>query len=126
MTRVQTSVGGTGATRPAPGVRRSARARPVAGIALLLLLPMLAVETLAAPAWARGPTQLEPQTLTRPPGISLEQATNMVRRETGGRVLSATPVDRGGQRGYEVRVLIDGKRVKNYYVDGDGRMRSGG
>jgi hypothetical protein len=95
-------------------------------IALLLLLPMLAADVMAAPAWARGPTQIEPQTLAKPPGISLEQATNMVRRETGGRVLSATPVDRGGQRGYEVRVLIDGKRVKNYYVDGDGRMRSGG
>jgi hypothetical protein len=111
-------------TRPRSAAGRSAIRRRAS--MALLVLPMLAADVLAAPVWARGPTQLEPQTLARPPGISLEQATNMVRRETGGRVLSAAPVERGGQRGYEVRVLIDGKRVKNYYVDSDGRMRSGG
>jgi hypothetical protein len=79
----------------------------------------------AAPGWmnsAQNP--VEPQTLVRPPGITREQAANMVRRETGGRVLSASPAERGGQRGYEVRVLIDGKRVKNVFVDGEGRVRS--
>jgi hypothetical protein len=94
-------------------------------VLLWLLAPTVALDAAAAPAWARPQNPLEPQTLVRPPGITLEQAANAVRRETGGRVLSAAPVDRGGQRGYEVRVLIDGKRVKNVYVDGDGRIRSG-
>ena len=44
--------------------------------------------------------------------------------QTGGRVLSATPVGKGSERGYSVRVLVDGKRVKQYYVDADGRMSS--
>ncbi len=57
-------------------------------------------------------------------GITLEQAADKVRRKTGGRVLSATPVEKGGRRGYNVRVLVDGKRVKQYYVDSDGRMSS--
>jgi hypothetical protein len=57
-------------------------------------------------------------------GISLEQAADKVRRKTGGRVLSATPVEKGGRRGYNVRVLVDGKRVKQYYVDAEGRMSS--
>ncbi len=57
-------------------------------------------------------------------GISLEQAADKVRRKTGGRVLSATPVEKGGRRGYNVRVLVDGKRVKQYYVDSEGRMSS--
>lgn len=57
-------------------------------------------------------------------GISLEQAADKVRRKTGGRVLSATPVEKGGHRGYNVRVLVDGKRVKQYYVDSEGRMSS--
>ncbi|MEZ5557213.1 MAG: PepSY domain-containing protein [Pseudomonadales bacterium] len=74
------------------------------------------------PSWAAEGA--EPQSLVKPPGISLEQATNMVRRETGGRVLSATPVTRGGETGFEVRVLIDGKRVTKVYVDGQGRIRS--
>jgi uncharacterized membrane protein YkoI len=57
-------------------------------------------------------------------GITLEQAANKVRRQTGGRVLSATPVQNGRERGYNVRVLVDGKRVKEYYVDANGRMSS--
>ena len=69
--------------------------------------------------------QAQPQYYTKPAGgISLEQAADMVRRQTGGRVLSATPVTKGGERGYNVRVLVDGKRVKQYYVDADGRLSS--
>ena len=92
---------------------------------LLAAAPWLAPDALAAPSWARGaPAQLEPQNLVKPPGITLEQAANRVRRETGGRVLSASPSERGGRAGYEIRVLVDGKRVKNVFVDGDGRIRS--
>ena len=123
----------TGTTKATSRPNACRRPRAAAGflcltlLLLLLLLPVIAVDAAAAPSWTRGaPSQVEPQNLYKPPGITLEEATNMVRRETGGRVLSASPVERGGQRGYEIRVLIDGKRVKNYYVDSDGRMRSGG
>jgi hypothetical protein len=79
----------------------------------------------AAPGWmSSGQNPVEPQTLVRPSGITRDQAANMVRRETGGRVLSATPAEYGGQRGYEVRVLVDGKRVKSVFVDSEGRIRS--
>jgi hypothetical protein len=110
-----TAYGSTSSSSRASVLRRAA-------CVALLLLPAVATDALAAPSWARAaPAQVEPQSLVKPPGISLEQATNMVRRETGGRVLSAAPTDRGG---YEVRVLVDGKRVKNVYVDSDGRIRS--
>ncbi|HEX7034981.1 MAG TPA: PepSY domain-containing protein [Pseudomonadales bacterium] len=101
-------------------VRRAA----VLGLALLSTL-LVAGPAAAAPDWRRAmQEQLEPHTLVENlPGISLEQAANKVRRETGGRVLSASPIDRGGQRGYEIRVLLDGKRVKSYFVDGQGRIR---
>jgi len=78
----------------------------------------------AQPPWVGAEPELQPQTLVKPPGISLEQATNIVRRQTGGRVLSAAPAGRGGQRGYEVRVLVDGKRVKTVFVDSQGNLRS--
>ena len=69
--------------------------------------------------------QVQPNHYAAPVGsITLEQAADKVRRKTGGRVLSATPVEKGGRRGYNVRVLVDGKRVKQYYVDADGRMSS--
>jgi hypothetical protein len=112
----------TKASQPASSTSRAGALRHATGVVLLLLLPAFATDALAAPAWARpAPAQIEPQTLVKPSGITLEQATNMVRRETGGRVLSASPTDRGG---YEVRVLVDGKRVKNVHVDSDGRIRS--
>jgi hypothetical protein len=75
------------------------------------------------------PPRPEPQSLvqprqTEPTGISREQAAGMVQRSTGGRVLSTTPVQRGGgTAGYEVRVLVDGKRVKNVFVDERGNIR---
>ena len=69
--------------------------------------------------------QAQPQHYAPPVGgISLEQAADKVRRQTGGRVLSASPEEKGGRRGYSVRVLVDGKRVQQYYVDADGRVSS--
>ncbi len=55
-------------------------------------------------------------------GVSLDQAADMVRRTYGGRVLSITPVNRGGEEGFRVRVLVDGGRVKSVFVDDRGRM----
>lgn len=125
MSIIRTAPALTGpAPRLAAGARRRLLAMLTAGLlGAMLMLPEPAA---AAPAWARGVQQpLEPNSLVnKPPGISLEQAANMVRRETGGRVLSASPSERGGRRGYEIRVLVDGKRVKSYFVDGDGRVRS--
>ena len=86
---------------------------------LLWLVLVLPVSSLAAPAdffeKADKPTQF-----AAPAAISLEQAADKVRRETGGRVLSATPTEQGGRRGYSVRVLLDGKRVKKVFVDAQG------
>lgn len=62
---------------------------------------------------------VKPNHFVQPSGISLEQAADRVRRETGGRVLSASPAQKGGQHGYNVRVLLDGKRVKNVFVDAE-------
>ena len=42
---------------------------------------------------------------------------DQVRRETGGRVLSVAPTERAGRRGYDVRVLLGGKRVRKVFVD---------
>jgi hypothetical protein len=93
-------------------------------LALMLVLPLTPAYG-ATPFWAAAEPQLRPHNLVKPPGVSLEQATNIVRRQTGGRVLSAAPAGRGGQRGYEVRVLVDGKRVTKVFVDDQGNMRSG-
>ncbi len=98
----------------------------VAAIAVLALATLLAGPVAAAPDWQHGGhEQLEPNTLVRPSDVTLEQAANMVRRQTGGRVLSASPSERSGRQGYDIRVLLDGKRVKSYFVDDQGRIRPG-
>lgn len=113
-------------TTPSPA-RRSNRAAPRrpavrrAAVALAVVLGLMPVVASAAPDWRSD--ALEPNSLVRPPGISVERCANIVRRETGGRVLSATPVERGGRRGCEVRVLVDGKRVRSLFVDSQGRIR---
>jgi hypothetical protein len=50
--------------------------------------------------------------------MSAEQASAIVRRAYGGRVVSV----KSAGDGYSVRVLLDGGRVKNVYVDGNGRL----
>ncbi len=94
----------------------------------MLVLPLTALTlltTLSVPSAAVAAEIAQPQHYAPPVGgISLEQAADKVRRQTGGRILSATPTEKGGRRGYEIRVLVDGKRVKQYYVDSEGRMSS--
>jgi len=94
---------------------------------LVLPLGLLGAPATASDAWSAvlAAQQAQPNHYAAPVGgITLEQAADKVRRKTGGRVLSATPVEKGGRRGYTVRVLVDGKRVKQYYVDADGRLSS--
>ena len=114
---------------PLPEVRESAlqrdrRENRRPGPLCWLLWSVLVLSLSTAVQVSAG-QQAEPQYYTKPAGgITLEQAADTVRRRTGGRVLSATPTGKGGERGYNVRVLVDGKRVKQYYVDAEGRMSS--
>lgn len=82
---------------------------------LLCLAVLVPLGSLAASE--RFDKGVKPNHFVHSSGMSLEQAADKVRRETGGRVLSAAPAQQGGQRGYNVRVLLDGKRVKNVFVD---------
>lgn len=106
--------------------RQSVRAWLLCSV-LVLPFGLLAAPASATDAWSAilAAQQAQPNHYAAPVGgITLEQAADKVRRQTGGRVLSATPVEKSGRRGYNVRVLVDGKRVKQYYVDSDGRMSS--
>ena len=92
---------------------------------LLWSVLVLSLGVVLSPKPVLAGQQAQPNHYAAPVGgITLEQAADKVRRKTGGRVLSATPVEKGGRRGYNVRVLVDGKRVKQYYVDSDGRLSS--
>ena len=50
-------------------------------------------------------------------GMTLAQATESIRRQTGGQVLSAETRVKGGREVHHIKVLKDGK-VKTYKVNG--------
>ena len=50
-------------------------------------------------------------------GMTQERAADAVRSLFGGRILSARAAEREGEQGFHVRVLTDGGRVKNVFVD---------
>ena len=58
------------------------------------------------------------------PGISIERATAIARKHTGGRVLSATPKQRSSGTEYRIRMLVDGERVTTVVVDQRGRIKN--
>ena len=56
------------------------------------------------------------------PGLSIDQASRLLRGQVDGRPLSVIPLE-GGRRGHQVRVLLDGGRVVTLHIDRDGRIR---
>ncbi|MGX2040706.1 PepSY domain-containing protein [Methylocaldum sp. MU1018] len=74
--------------------------------------PPFGPEGLVAPFIARQP-QLRP-------GISLDEAIQRIRRETGGRILAADTVRNGGGVTYRIKVLMPDGRVRVFYVDAQG------
>lgn len=50
-------------------------------------------------------------------GLSLDEAVSRVRRETGGRVLSAEARDQRGATTYRIKVLMPNGAVRVYHVD---------
>ncbi len=89
-------------------------------LGFVLVLPFYTADVAAA----RGGGAVPPSNLVQQPAISVEQATAIARLETSGRVLSATPIE-GGNRGYRVRVLLEGGRVTTVVIDRKGGVRKG-
>jgi len=58
------------------------------------------------------------------PGISIDKATAIARKQTGGRVLSATSRQRATGIEYHIRMLVDGERVITVTVDHQGHIKN--
>jgi hypothetical protein len=61
----------------------------------------------------------------RRPGeeVTLEEAVEQVRKETGGRILSAETVKSNGRRVHRIKVLTPDRRVRVVNVDADSGRR---
>jgi uncharacterized membrane protein YkoI len=53
--------------------------------------------------------------------ISLDRAVEQVRQSTGGRILGAETVDRGGKVVYRIKVLTRDGQVRYVYVEAERR-----
>src|SRR5512134_2139037 len=65
----------------------------------------------------RGDDRSSHREEVRRDGISLDEAVSRVRRETGGRVLSAEARDRRGSITYRIKVLMPNGAVRVVNVD---------
>lgn len=85
--------------------------------ALLILLTLGAGIANASPDWQGGLQRVAEQSS----GISLDQAAEQVRRQTGGRILSAETVDRNGQQVHRIKVLTPDHKVVIREINASGR-----
>ncbi len=74
----------------------------------------------AIPVTAGSPEHARPTLYRDAGGISADQAAAIVRGSFGGRIVSVKPAGNG----WDVRVILDGGRVKTVRVDGNGSIRS--
>ncbi len=63
---------------------------------------------------------LDPILLAKSDSLTLEQAAAKVRRQTGGRILSAKESHRGGRKIYRIKVLLPSGNVRVVTVNADG------
>jgi len=76
-------------------------------IALLILLSLGTGSAIASQTWQGNVLQVADSSQ----GINLDQAVERVRKQTGGRILSAETVTRNGQRVHRIKVLTPDHRV---------------
>ena len=133
MNPIDTHARPTRARRSAHSVKLPLILAPVLVLVLMLVWGAVAIGPAHAdPGPLLGPglpsSSASPlmQSLVEPariaPQLTQDEAALAVQQQTGGRVLSTVPGYRGGATGYEVRVLVDGKRVRTVFVDGQGNL----
>ncbi|MEE8482479.1 MAG: hypothetical protein V3S12_03920 [Acidiferrobacterales bacterium] len=64
--------------------------------------------------------QRPPLVLAKSSGMSLEQAAAKVRRQTGGRILSASVSRRGNQKIYRIKVLLPSGNIRVITINASG------
>ena len=84
---------------------------------VICLMAGLLVWTSLAPVEARRDERSTRREAARPNGLSLDEAVERVRRDTGGRVLTAEARERRGHTSYRIKVLLPNGSVRVVDVD---------
>jgi uncharacterized membrane protein YkoI len=85
---------------------------------------MLAGTAFAEPRWMQADNQSfipkqDRTSSSRSTGVDLEDAISQVRRDTGGRILSANTVRKNGRNVHRIKVLTSDNRVRIINVNAD-------
>ena len=80
-----------------------------------LLASLLLTFSLTNPLHADSSPQAYMLAYNKP--VTLEQAVDKTKRETGGRILTAETIDKDGRRVHRLKVLLPGGSVKIIYVE---------
>lgn len=95
---------------------RTSRLIPVLLLLTLALAQGAAAATRApAPDWLASAIDILQQ--HDAPVLSINDAASRARNTFGGQVISITPAEQDGRRGYRVKVLLDSGRVKTLFVE---------
>jgi uncharacterized membrane protein YkoI len=98
-------------------LQRRHRRRPRRGAVAALLCAAFVIGGALIPA---TPVAAEPLRVAQASnGVSLAQATRMVRDQTGGQVLRAETKRDKGRTVHRIRVLTDDGRVRTWHVDAE-------
>ena len=89
---------------------------------MILLLAVLPLALISTPAGA-GDGRFYLAQRGAQTGLSLNQAVQQVRRETGGRVLSADTVNQDGRTMHRIKVLTPSGQVRIVTIDAQSRSR---
>ncbi len=91
------------------------RERLAAGLVTFLLAAGVAE---AGPPWLPSyPYLMAQQAYPQGGGISLDEAVSRVRRQSGGKILSAETIRIDGRKVHRIKVLTEQGRVKRLQVD---------
>jgi uncharacterized membrane protein YkoI len=98
------------------------RMKPI--LLLFLLSTLLVGVAEARPSWMsdssfRHAEYKNERKSSSPKGTSLDSAVNQVKRETGGKILSAQTVNQGGKRVHRIKVLTPDQRVRIININAD-------
>ncbi|MEE4299690.1 MAG: PepSY domain-containing protein [Pseudomonadales bacterium] len=90
-----------------------------ANAAACLLLGVLALPARAEVGgdWLVAAIDLLEQGRRPPPVLSINDAASRAQDRFGGQVISISPAEQDGRRGYRVKILLESGRVKTLFVE---------
>ena len=84
-------------------------------VAIALVLALGAAKADAQEAWLASAIDILDQ--RAPPVLSINDAAGRAQDRFGGQVISISPAEQDGRRGYRVKILLENGRVKTLFVE---------